>query len=99
MADRIAVMCGGHFVELATPEVLFEHPVHPYTRTLLAAVPFPDPNRKLDFADLMETKAQEPAAWPAPFTVADDIPSRMIEIEDGHFVRAAVDADPKAIAS
>jgi peptide/nickel transport system ATP-binding protein len=99
MADRIAVMCDGHFVELATPEILFAHPVHPYTRALLAAVPVPDLDHKLDFADLMETKAQDPAAWPPPFTVVDGARLGMIEIEDGHSVRVAVGADLKAIGS
>ena len=41
MADRIAVMCGGRIVELAPREILLRKPIHPYTRSLLAAVPFP----------------------------------------------------------
>ena len=42
--DRIAVMYFGNLVELATSEELFAHPVHPYTKSLLSAVPHPDPN-------------------------------------------------------
>ena len=42
--DRIAVMYYGNIVELATSEELFAHPVHPYTKSLLSAVPHPDPN-------------------------------------------------------
>ena len=42
MADRIAVMCAGRIVELAPRQTLFRSPVHPYTRALLAAVPYPD---------------------------------------------------------
>ena len=38
-ADRIAVMYGGHLVELARSEIIFEKPLHPYTRALLEAVP------------------------------------------------------------
>ena len=34
----------GEIVELATSEELFAHPVHPYTKSLLSAVPHPDPN-------------------------------------------------------
>ena len=48
-------------------EELFRNPVHPYTKALLAAVPDPDLDRKLDFAALMEGKASDPSAWPAPF--------------------------------
>lgn len=43
-ADRIAVMYFGNMVELATSEELFKHPLHPYTKSLLSAIPLPDPN-------------------------------------------------------
>ena len=39
LCDEIAVMQAGHIVEHAPAEQLFEHPVHPYTKKLLAAVP------------------------------------------------------------
>ena len=42
-SDRIAVMYYGHIVELADSEELFKHPLHPYTRALLSAIPVPDP--------------------------------------------------------
>ena len=49
-SDRIGVMYYGHMVELADSEELFRHPLHPYTRSLLSAIPQPDPryerNRK-----------------------------------------------------
>ena len=49
-SDRIGVMYFGHMVELADSEELFRHPLHPYTRSLLSAIPQPDPeyerNRK-----------------------------------------------------
>ena len=41
--DRIAVMYYGNVVELASSDELFAHPLHPYTKSLLSAVPFPDP--------------------------------------------------------
>ena len=42
--DRIAVMYYGNLVELTTSEELFKNPLHPYTRSLLSAVPIPDPD-------------------------------------------------------
>jgi ABC-type glutathione transport system ATPase component len=42
-ADRIAVMSMGSVVESGTAEQVIDHPVHPYTRALIAAVPEPDP--------------------------------------------------------
>ena len=43
-SDRIGVMYFGKMVELADSEELFKHPLHPYTRSLLSAIPQPDPN-------------------------------------------------------
>jgi ABC-type oligopeptide transport system ATPase subunit len=43
-SDRIAVMYFGHIVELAESEELFAHPMHPYTKSLLSAIPLPDPH-------------------------------------------------------
>lgn len=49
-SDRIGVMYFGKLVELASSDELFAHPMHPYTRALLSAIPLPDPesekNRK-----------------------------------------------------
>jgi peptide/nickel transport system ATP-binding protein len=89
MADRIAVMCAGHLVEMAPRELLFRQPVHPYTKALLAAVPRPDPGLKLDLTALMEGKVSIPAAWPAPFTAGDGQRPDFLDLGDGHYVRAA----------
>ncbi len=42
-SDRIGVMYYGKMVELAETDELFAHPMHPYTRSLLSAIPLPDP--------------------------------------------------------
>ena len=42
-SDRIGVMYYGNMVELAPSDELFAHPLHPYTRSLLSAIPLPDP--------------------------------------------------------
>ncbi len=43
-SDRIGVMYFGKLVELADSDELFAHPLHPYTRSLLSAIPLPDPH-------------------------------------------------------
>ena len=92
IADRIAVMCRGRLVEIAPCEILFQDPVHPYTRRLLAAVPEPSLDHKLDFAQLMEERASDPAAWPHPFTDDGVASPAMRDLGDGHFVRAMAGA-------
>ncbi|MFQ9146964.1 MAG: ATP-binding cassette domain-containing protein [Eubacteriales bacterium] len=42
-SDRIGVMYFGKMVELASSDELFKNPLHPYTRSLLSAIPLPDP--------------------------------------------------------
>ncbi|RKZ37729.1 MAG: ABC transporter ATP-binding protein, partial [Gammaproteobacteria bacterium] len=87
MAARIAVICAGQLVEMAPREMLFQSPVHPYTKALLAAVPRTDPDYKLDLSALMEGRASDPRAWPAPFSAADDEQPELVDMGAGHFVR------------
>ncbi len=79
ICDRIAVIHKGVLVELAETEKLFAHPLHPYTRALLSAIPLPDParekNKKLIVYD------------PDQHDYAADTPS-WVEIEPGHMVWA-----------
>ncbi|OOG70310.1 Glutathione import ATP-binding protein GsiA [Ensifer sp. M14] len=67
MADRIAVMCAGRIVELAPREVLMRNPVHPYTKSLLAAVPYPDLDRPLDFDLLKAVEGSDMRRWGPQF--------------------------------
>jgi oligopeptide transport system ATP-binding protein len=48
LCQRVAVMYLGHVVELADCDEVFDHPLHPYTKALLAAVPVPDPTVEAD---------------------------------------------------
>ena len=44
ISDRIGVMYFGKLVELASAEDIYENPMHPYTQSLLSAIPIPDPD-------------------------------------------------------
>ena len=46
ISDRIAVMHNGYTVELGVAEEIYENPIHPYTKSLLTAIPQPDPKTK-----------------------------------------------------
>ncbi len=77
ITDRIAVIRKGEIVELAETEALFAHPLHPYTRSLLSAIPMPDPvyekSKVLEVYDPgMHDYAKEKPIW--------------TEVEPGHFV-------------
>ena len=77
-SDRIGVMYYGKMVELAPADELFEHPLHPYTRSLLSAIPRPDP--------LFE-KERERISY-VPLEAHDYSVSKpsMREVKPGHFV-------------
>ena len=78
-SDRIGVMYYGNMVELAETEELFAHPMHPYTRSLLSAIPLPDPR----------TEKQRVRITYNPLSEHDyttDKPT-LREILPGHFVR------------
>ena len=78
--DRIAVMYFGEIVELTTSDELFKHPLHPYTKSLLSAIPKPNPLTEKERVRIVYN----------PREVHDysvDKPS-FVEIRPGHFVLA-----------
>ena len=78
-SDRIGVMYFGKMVELATSDELFKNPLHPYTRSLLSAIPLPDP--------IYEKSRQRITYNPlAEHDYSEDKPS-FREITPGHFVQ------------
>lgn len=88
VADRIAVMCQGKLVEIATKEQLFANPSHPYTKSLLTAVPYPDLDRLLDFENIKYTSSMEADDWGDAFKPSQDAGMENIKIDEGHFVLA-----------
>ncbi|RFC63948.1 MULTISPECIES: ABC transporter ATP-binding protein [Mesorhizobium] len=96
MADRIAVMYAGRIVELAPREVLMRKPVHPYTRALLAAVPFPDLNRPLDFGEIRATSVLE-KGWAPQFRADEQDSLSPADLGDGHFVLARRNVDAREL--
>ncbi len=99
IADRIAVMCRGHLVELAPRDGLFAKPVHPYTRALLSAVPNPELNQPLDFTAITDGAASDPSLWPTPFTINNDTAMTFIALGNGHYVRAAASCNASELAA
>ncbi|KRB51387.1 ABC transporter ATP-binding protein [Rhizobium sp. Root708] len=101
MADRIAVMCKGRIVEIAPREIILRDPVHPYTKSLLAAVPFPDLDRPLDFEALRKNGAADKQNWGITFTAEHDDASELAyaDLGNGHLVRARKGADAKELRS
>ncbi|HEP7232137.1 TPA: ABC transporter ATP-binding protein [Streptococcus pyogenes] len=79
ISDRIAVIHKGVIVEVAETEELFNNPIHPYTQSLLSAVPIPDP--------ILERQKELVVYHPDQHDYTLDKPS-MVEIKPNHFVWA-----------
>lgn len=79
ITNRVAIIYKGNIVELAETEKLFAHPLHPYTRALLSAIPIPDP--------IAEKKRVIEVYDPNCHDYSSDKPS-WSEIESGHFIFA-----------
>ena len=79
IADRVAVIHNGRILELAPTAPLFAHPMHPYTQSLLAAIPIPDPQ--------LARQKQLIAYHEADHDYTAD-PPQFVELVPGHFIYA-----------
>ena len=97
ISDRIAVMYLGHIVELADADEIYNHPLHPYSKSLLSAVPVPDPkiareNKRIVLTGDIPSPLNAPSGCPfrtrcryATDACAESMPE-FKEVSTGHFV-------------
>ncbi|MHB2264000.1 dipeptide ABC transporter ATP-binding protein [Aliihoeflea sp. PC F10.4] len=97
LADRIAVMSGGRLVETAPRDSLFKDPRHPYTRSLIMAVPEPDPDNKLDLDRIGLTHSGSSQWGPNFLPSPDGAEPGMVEAGPGHTVRAHEVPPPQSL--
>ena len=97
ISDRIAVMYLGKMVELADADEIYKHPLHPYSKSLLSAVPIPDPkiaraNKRIALSGDIPSPLNAPSGCPfrtrCPYAKADCAESmpEFKEVSKGHFV-------------
>lgn len=78
ISDRIGVMHHGKLLEMGTSDEIYHYGVHPYTESLLSAIPLPDPDYERTRKRIKYTAPKE-----------DGIPRKMQEIAEGHYVYAS----------
>lgn len=81
-SDRIGVMYFGNLVELCDSEELFRHPLHPYTKSLLSAIPIPDPE-----AEKNRVRIRYNPLTDHEYTTEEP---EFREVSPGHFVRCTL---------
>ena len=81
ISDRIGVMHYGKMLEIASADEIYAHPLHDYTRSLLSAVPIPDPHLERARTEITYDPQSE----------NDGKERELMEITPEHFVRAAPD--------
>ena len=97
ISDKIAVMYLGSIVELGTPDVIYNRPMHPYSKALLSAIPVADPDgnwakKRIPLTGEVPSPVDAPAGckfWKrcpyAKETCKEQRPA-LRELETGHFV-------------
>ena len=80
ISDRVGVMYRGKLMELADSDEIYNHPLHPYTKSLLSAIPHPDPKsertrRRTGYDPSIHDYSKEQPEW--------------VEIKKGHWVLAS----------
>ncbi|MDR3436366.1 dipeptide ABC transporter ATP-binding protein [Telmatospirillum sp.] len=82
VSHRVAVMYLGQIVEMGPRQAIFEHPLHAYTRRLMAAVPMADPGQRNRDLTLLEGEISSPIR-----AIGDEpLVEPLVEVEPGHFV-------------